>query len=48
MTTEDNNEFFEGQNISKSEIIANDVFDKGQLEEQHGIERPFSSSDNSI
>lgn len=44
------NEFFsiENANMSKSEILPNDQFDKRELEDEHGIERPFTSSDHSI
>ena len=44
------NEFFslDNANVSKSAILPNDEFDKCEFEEQHGIERPFTNSDNSI
>lgn len=47
---ETDNEFFsiENANMSKSVILPNDQFDKRELEDEHGIERPFTNSDNSI
>lgn len=34
--------------MSKSAILPNEDFDKGELEDEHGIERPFTNSDLSI
>lgn len=44
------NEFFtiENASLSKSAIMPNEDFDKRELEDEHGIERPFTNSDQSI
>lgn len=48
--TSDENELFgiENGNMSKSAILPNDQFDKRELEDEHGIERPFTNSELSI
>lgn len=44
------NELFsiENENMSKSAILPNDQFDKRELEDEHGIEIPFTNSELSI